>query len=98
MMTLFESGLVYPEQEPVEIKRGMTILTKDKQTAGRVAAVVLEDDSQNITHILLAHLRLTSDYRLISIDLIQQVSEEVILLHIDSEAVARLPYRQEEQR
>ncbi len=100
MMALFESGSIYPEQKdrsPVEIRRGMVILTQDGQEAGRVAAVVLEDDSQNVTHVLLAHLHLTPDYRLVSIKFIKHVSEETVLLHIDSEAVERLPHRQEEQ-
>jgi len=96
-MALFESGLIYPKQingSSVKIKRGMTILAQDRQEVGRVAAIVFEDDSQRVTHILLAPLRLTLDYRLVSINLIQQVSEEVILLHIDSEAIASLPHRQ----
>ncbi len=97
---LFESGLIYPEQKdrsPVEIRRGMTILTQDGQEAGQVAAVILEDDSQNVTHILLAYLRLPPDYRLAPIKFIKHVSEETVLLHINSEAVERLPHRQEEQ-
>ena len=97
---LFERGLVYPEQKessPVEIRRGMTILTQDGQEVGRVAAVVLEADHQNVTHILLARLHLTPDYRLVPIKFIKHVSEETVLLHIDSEAVERLPHRQEEQ-
>lgn len=99
-MTLFESGLVYPEQKdssPVEIRRGMTILIQDGREAGQVAAVNLDDDSQNVTHILLAHLHLTPDYRLVPVNFIQQVSEEMVLLHIDSEAIEHLPHRQEEQ-
>ena len=100
MTVLFESGSVYLEQEDnssVEIKRGMTVLTQDGQEAGRVAAVILKDDSQNVTHILLAQLHLTPDYRLVSIKFIKQVSGEMVLLHINSEAVERLPHRQEEQ-
>ena len=60
-------------------------------------AVVLEDDNQTVTHILLAQSHLTPQYRLISIKFIKQVSEETVLLHIDSEAVKRLPHRQEAQ-
>ena len=96
-MTLFERGLVYPEQKdssPVEVRRGMAILTQDGREAGRVAAVVLEDDGQNVTHILLTHLHLTPDYRLVSINLIKKVSEETVLLHIDNEALECLPHRQ----
>ena len=100
MTALFESGPVYSEQKdssPVEIRRGMTILTQDERAAGRVAAVILDGDSQNVTHILLAYLHLTPDYRLIPINFIKQVSQETVLLHIDSEAIEHLPHRQEEQ-
>lgn len=95
-MALFEHGPVYLEQKdspPLEIRRGMAILTKDRQQAGWVAAVMLDGDSQIVTHILLAHLHLIPDYRLVPICLIEQVSQETVLLHIDSEAVERLPIR-----
>lgn len=99
-MVLFESGSVYLEQDdtsPVEIKRGMTILTQDGQKAGRVAAVVLSNDCQTITHLLLTSWSQMSDYRLAPVDLIKQVSEETILLHIDRKNMEHLPHRQEGQ-
>lgn len=97
---LFERGLVYIEPKgsaPVEIIRGMTILTNDGQAAGRVAAVVLNNDNQHVSHILLAHLQLTPDYRLVPISLIQQVNQNTVVLDIDRSAVERLPHKLEEQ-
>ena len=98
---LFEYGLVYLESKdssPVEIKRGMTILTKDGRDAGWVAAVVLDGTNQNVSHILLTHLHLSPDYRLVPINLIQQVSQETVLLHVDREAVEGLPHKLEEHQ
>ena len=100
LQQLFESGSVYLEQadtSPVEIKRGMTILTQDGQKAGRVAAVVLGNDCQNVTHLLLTSWPQISDYRLAPVDLIKQVSGETILLHINYKDMEHLPHRQEEQ-
>ena len=97
-MALFESGSVYLQHEnnaPVEIKRGMTILTQGGQKAGRVAAVVVGNDCQNITHLLLALWSQLPAYRLVPVDLINHVGEETVLLHIDGEAVERLPHKQE---
>jgi hypothetical protein len=45
---LMVSGLVYLEREdgsPVEVRRDMTILTREDQIAGKVAAVVIDSDS-----------------------------------------------------
>ena len=37
-----------------------------------------------------------SDYRLAPVDLIKQVSQETILLHLDRKDMEHLPHRQEE--
>ena len=98
LQRLFESGLVYLEQEdttPVEIKRGMTIQTQDGEKVGRVAAVVFSDDCKNITHLLLTLWSQPSDYRLVPVDLIKHIREEAILLHINRNEIKNLPHRQE---
>ena len=97
---LFESGSVYLEQEdtaPVEIKRGMIIQTRDGQKVGRVAAVVFSNDCQNITYLLLTLWSQPSDYRLMPVDLIKQVSKETVLLNIDHKDMEHLPHKQENQ-
>ena len=100
LQRLFESGSVCLEQEattPVEIKRGMVVQTQDGQKVGRVAAVVFSSDCQNITHLLLTLWSQPSDYRLAPVDLIKQVDEGTILLHIDRKDLEHLPHRQEKQ-
>lgn len=96
---LFESGSVDLKQgtniAPVEIKRGMTILTQAGQKAGRVAAVMLSHDGRTITHLLVTTGAQTSDYRLAPVNLIKQVTEETILL--DLKTIEHLPHREEGQ-
>lgn len=94
---LMVSGLVYLEREdssPVEVRRDMTILTREGQPAGKVAAVVIDNDSQKVTHVLLGRLQPGPEYRLVPVDLIEQVHEETVRLDIWSEAVESLPIRQ----
>jgi hypothetical protein len=96
---LFERGQVHLEREnqpqPVEVSRGMVVLTRDGLEAGRVAAVVEDSQSRQISHLLLGRPRLAQDYRLVPVALIEQVNGEAVYLHIDSEAVASLPPRYE---
>ena len=93
---LFESGPVCWEQTddlPIEINRGMTILTSEGQEAGKVAAVVFDYHNPQVTHLLLICPGLIPDYRLVPVDLIKQVSKEMVWLHIDNDMVDSLPHR-----
>ena len=71
----------------------MTILTRERQEAGKVAAVVVDNDSQKVTHILLTRPRQMPDYRLVPVTLIEQVDEETVLLEICNQAMESLPTR-----
>ena len=91
---LFESGSICPEQEnglPTKVSRGMIILTSDGQEAGKVAAVVVDNDSQKVSHILLTRPRLVPEYRLVPLNLIEQVDEDTVLLEICGQAIESLP-------
>ncbi|HMR68591.1 MAG TPA: hypothetical protein PKE64_31670 [Anaerolineae bacterium] len=88
---LFESGLVYLDRSPVEIKRGMAILGQDGRKAGQVAAVVLRNGCPPVTHLLVNSQSQPPAYRLVPIDLIKQVSEETVWLHLSRKDVAHLP-------
>lgn len=91
---LFESGSVYLEQgapSPVEIKRGMTILGQDGQKAGQVAAVVLSNGCPTVTHLLLNLRSETPAYRLAPVELVKQVSEEIVWLRLSRKDVTHLP-------
>ncbi|MCB0168807.1 MAG: hypothetical protein KDI79_31560 [Anaerolineae bacterium] len=95
---LFERGLITLAQKqyqlPVEVSRGMTILTSERWEAGKVAAVVVDNESQKVTHILLTRSRLAPDYRLVPVKLIEQVDENTVLLDICSQAIETLSVRQ----
>ena len=75
----------------------MVILTEDGQNIGRVAAVVLDGDSQNVTHLLFSPQSQLSDYRLAPANLIKQVEGETLSLHLGSEIVDHLTHRQGER-
>lgn len=94
---LFERGQVRLAREnqaqPVEVSRGMAVLTQDGWEAGRVAAVVIDSQSRQISHVLLGRPHLTRDYRLVPVELIEQVNGEVVYLQISSSAVGGLPPR-----
>jgi hypothetical protein len=95
-MVLFESGLIYLRQKdnsPIEVRRGMTILTKDDQVAGKVAAVVVDDHSQNVTHLLFSQLGQIPQYRLVPVNLFEQVKEETVFVSIRQHVIESLPLR-----
>lgn len=73
------------------IHRGMSVQTSEGDTAGRVAAVVLEQEKQAITHILLMRDRQLLEYRLVPVELIEEVDEEAVLLRIFQSVVESLP-------
>jgi hypothetical protein len=91
---LFERGLVClePENIPVEVSRGMLILTQEGWEAGMVAAVVVEDHSQQVTHLLLVRPHPVSDYHLVSVGLIERVSQDAVWLHLHHDAIESLPH------
>jgi hypothetical protein len=91
---LVVSGSIYPDQEnniAVEVRRGMIILTNEGREAGRVAAVIIEGQDQQVTHILLSRLSQSPEYRLVPISIVEQVYEEKVRLHIFNQAVNSLP-------
>jgi len=72
----------------------MSILTREGWEAGKVAAVVVDNDSQNVSHVLLTRPRHVPDYRLVPVTLIERVDEESVLLEICNQAIESLPIRQ----
>lgn len=101
-VTLLESGSLTAHKtndaEPgssttrqVEIRRGMRVQTLEGHTAGRVAAVVLDQDQQKVTHILLLQERKSLEYRLVPVELIEQVENEELRLRTFQHVVDKLP-------
>lgn len=93
---LMESGFIRVElmgNDPVEVRRGMSVLTHDGIEAGTVAAVVMDCHCQEVTHVLLGQVPPTAVYRLTPVKLLAQVEENSIWLRVDSQAVADLPIK-----
>ena len=91
---LFVSGLMYPvdgDKAGVEIRRGMTILTTEGEVAGVVAGVIHNNAPRKVEYILLSRPSQNIEYRMIPIDLVQQVDKERVLLHILAPLVSSLP-------
>ena len=91
---LIVSGSIYPDHESdiaVEVRRGMTILTSEGREAGKVAAVIIDKHDREVTHILLSRLSQIPEYRLVPLDLIEQVREERVQLRIFNQVVNSLP-------
>jgi sporulation protein YlmC with PRC-barrel domain len=96
-MVLFEHGLIYlgpKDSSPVKVRRGMAILSRDGQVAGQVAAVVIDNYNQNVTHLLLSRPGQIPEYRLIPVNLVEWVKDEMVLLNIHWQAIESLPLRQ----
>jgi sporulation protein YlmC with PRC-barrel domain len=79
--------------DPVEVRRGMFVLTQDGIEVGTVAAVVMDCHCQEVTHILLGQMPPTAVYRLAPVKLLARVEENSIWLRVDSQAVADLPIK-----
>lgn len=91
--TIMVSGQIYLEGAdgpPVEVRRCMAVLSHDGCEMGIVAAVCFDSQTQDVTAVLLGRLPVTSDYRLIPIDLIDHVSEDAVHLRITAESVREL--------
>jgi sporulation protein YlmC with PRC-barrel domain len=73
------------------VHRGMSVQTSEGHTAGHVAAIVLDQSQQQVTHVLLVQERQLLEYRLIPVELITQINGEEILLRILQPAVDSLP-------
>jgi sporulation protein YlmC with PRC-barrel domain len=71
----------------------MIIVTREGEESGKVAAVVIDPDQQTVTHLLLARPQRAPDYRLVPVELIEQVSAEKVWLAIGREKIATLPER-----
>lgn len=85
-----DSGVRSGASGHATVHRGMTVQTSEGVAAGHVAAVVLDADQQEVTHILLVQEHQLLEYRLIPVELIQQVGDEKVLLNILQPAVDSL--------
>jgi sporulation protein YlmC with PRC-barrel domain len=91
---LMVRGFVCPESSctlSIDVRRGMSILSKEGIDMGQVAAVILDRNSQKATHILLCHLPEKRGYWMIPVDLISEVRDGILRLAIPGKVVDALP-------
>ena len=91
---LMVSGFVCPENGcalSLEVRRGMPIFSEEGLEVGKVAAVVLNQVNQQVTHILLSRLPETNGYWLIRVDLVVDVRDEKVQLSMPEAAIGSLP-------
>jgi hypothetical protein len=82
--------LAHTRNRTVEVKRDMIILTSEGLAAGRVAAVLINRQDRQVTHLLLSRRSQPPQYRLVPGDLVQQVQEGRVLLRISAEGIDSL--------
>jgi len=90
---LLVSGLIYPAvggEDGIEVHRGMEILTTEGKVAGMVAGVIHNRSPHKAEYILLSRPVQQLEYRMVPVELIQQVNMERILLHISGPMVSTL--------
>jgi sporulation protein YlmC with PRC-barrel domain len=68
----------------------MTILTRDGQEIGTVAAVVVDKRDGSVTYLLLSRVSHLPEYRLVPLELVTQVSDEAVRLCIFHPVVSSL--------
>ncbi len=78
---------------PINIHRGMIILTCEGDRAGFSAGVLVNQSGQT-TYIVLGRLPVTSEYRLIPPNLVACVEAETIHLIVNCEVVKNLRLHQ----
>lgn len=88
---MVDSGASSGESRRAEVRRGMTVRTREGHTVGRLAAVVLNRDQQVVTHFLVMRERQLLEYRLVPVELIEQVADADILLRILEPVMESLP-------
>lgn len=94
MQKLMVNGLVCPNGDcnlSIEVKRGMIIRSKDGLEAGKVAAVILNNENLKATHILLCRLPGINGYWMVPVDLIAEVREEIVQLSVLDTTIESLP-------
>ncbi len=69
-------------------------MSRDGQEVGKVAAVVVDPLTQEVTHILLCRLPQSPDYRLAPLDIVTQVTGQTVMLQIQSQDVDGLAVHQ----
>ncbi len=79
-----------------QIRRGMKVMGGDGREVGFVAAVIVRQAVDSVTHLLLGRIPVTPDYRRVPVTLVEDVDEDTVYLDISHQAVDKLAVHQPE--
>jgi len=78
----------------IEIERGMKIVVANGEEVGVVGAVMVNPQSEEMTHLLLCRVPVTAVYRLVPINLIAKIDDDTIYLNIQCDDLTKLTVHQ----
>ena len=91
---LMETGTIALENgeiRQVELCRGMVVHSQEGNPVGHIAAVVMSDAREEVTHILVVHQTQQLHYRLLPVTLITSVTDSDIQLDMVQQALRLMP-------
>lgn len=77
----------------VALREGATVLDNRGEQVGKVARIVIDDKTQQTTHLLVSEGWLFPEERLIPINWIKEVADDEVQLQVSADFLKRLPPR-----
>lgn len=77
----------------VALREGATVLDSAGEPVGKVARIVIDDKSQQTTHLLISEGWLFPEQRLIPTNWIKEVTDDEVQLQVSADFLKRLPQR-----
>lgn len=75
----------------MKIKEGATVLTADDQKVGRIERVVIDPRTREITHLVVRQGFLVTEDKVMSLDLVETVGQDRLLLNREADDMPDLP-------
>lgn len=77
----------------VALREGATVVDNSGEQVGKVARIVLDDKSQQATHLLVSAGWLFPEQRLIPLNWVKEVADDEVQLQVSADFLKRLPER-----
>lgn len=77
----------------VALREGAAVVDSRGEQVGKVARIVIDDKSQQTTHLLVSEGWLFPDQRLIPINWLKEVTDDEVRLQVSADFLKRLPER-----
>lgn len=82
----------------VAIKEGATVVDSQGERVGSVKRIFTNEETGQVTHLLIAEGWLFKEERLLPFDWVRTVGEDEVQLYVKTDVLNRLPAHQREQR